>query len=85
MPGEFIWTDPTTGRGFVVNDRTGNSRACENAILGGGDEVRGAKLRTPNSRITFPLSKQASGAGKSAMPEWILEALEVSLAFAFIV
>ncbi|KAK0243083.1 hypothetical protein EDD85DRAFT_919109 [Armillaria nabsnona] len=77
VPGEFIWTDPTTGRGFVVNDRTGNSRACENAILGGGDEVRDAKLRTPNSRITFPLSKQASGAGKSAMPEWILEALEI--------
>ncbi|PBL02872.1 hypothetical protein ARMGADRAFT_1042474 [Armillaria gallica] len=78
VPGEFIWTDPTTGRGFVVNDRTGNSQACENAILGGRDEVRDAKLRTPNSRITFPLSKQASGAGKSAMPEWILEALEAN-------
>lgn len=78
VPDEFIWTDPTTGRGFIVNGRTGNSRACENAILGGGDEVRDVKFRTPNSRITFPLSKEASGAGKSVMPEWIQEALEAN-------
>ncbi|KAK0491323.1 hypothetical protein IW261DRAFT_81628 [Armillaria novae-zelandiae] len=78
VPGEFIWTDSTTGQAFVVNDQTGNSRACENAILGGGDEVRDSKLRTPNSRITFPLSKQASGSGKSVMPEWIQEALEAN-------
>ncbi|KAK0190644.1 hypothetical protein F5146DRAFT_930734 [Armillaria mellea] len=78
VPDEFIWTDPTTGRAFVVNGRTGNSRACENAILGGGDEVRDTKLRTPNSRITFPISKQASGSGKAVMPEWIQEALEAN-------
>ncbi|KAK0230467.1 hypothetical protein IW262DRAFT_1262967 [Armillaria fumosa] len=78
VPGGFIWTDSTTRRTFVVNDQTGNSRACENAILGGGDEVRDANFRTPNSRITFPLSKQVSGSGKSVMPEWIQEALEAN-------
>ncbi|KAK0206843.1 hypothetical protein DFS33DRAFT_1317462 [Desarmillaria ectypa] len=78
VPGEFVWTDPTTGQGFVVNGRTGNSRACENAILGGGNEVRDVKLRISNSRITFPRLKQASGADKSVMPDWIQEALEAN-------
>ncbi|KAK0461814.1 uncharacterized protein EV420DRAFT_1305145 [Desarmillaria tabescens] len=80
VPGEFVWTDPTTGQGFIVNSRTGDSRACENPILG-GDEVRDVTLRTLNSRITFPRSKQTSGADKSVMPEWIQEALEANNAY----
>ncbi|KAG7447478.1 uncharacterized protein BT62DRAFT_776682 [Guyanagaster necrorhizus] len=78
VPGEFVWTDPTTGQGFVVNNRTGNSRACENAISGGSDDVRDAKSRISNSRTTFCPSKHASGVKTLEMPEWIQEALEAN-------
>ncbi|KAJ7734007.1 hypothetical protein DFH07DRAFT_130235 [Mycena maculata] len=70
---ELVWTDPLSGQIYVVDARTGNSYRQSEPPPVASDGV------TPFGRQGRTLSRQkAGGVEKSAMPEWIQEALEAN-------
>ncbi|KAJ7639214.1 hypothetical protein FB45DRAFT_904999 [Roridomyces roridus] len=66
---ELLWTDPHTGQIYVVDTRTGNSRP----------QSEPPPIASGQARQSRTLSRrQAAKADKSAMPEWMQEALEAN-------
>lgn len=79
---DMVWEDPTTGKTFIIDNRTGNSHPQSARFTVGTDgqiEASAQRRTLPTPHLTVEEKNYDNNTDAGHIPNWLREALQVCL------